>query len=181
LALRDADLRVRAAAAASLGELEDARALRPLIDTLRDCFVGRAARPDFWFGVFKAFTMFVALVVAVMTRGRARRQANEMLDQYADSRQRRNDLIHSITTAIGRIGERHPSAELRGVLPDLKVVSQDIVQQRRGTRAMSRQTAARIEMLTGRLQDLPLPAVDLGAGGDSLPHPSVEPGQHWPA
>lgn len=176
LALRDPDLRVRAAVAASLGDLEDVRAVQPLVNALRNCFAGRSARSDFWFGVFKMPLIVVAMALNLIHylafRQRRRNPIDELLDEYAESRRRRNDLLQAITTALGRIGERHPLPELRSVLPDLHLVARDVIQQRKSTRAASRKAAARIEALTTRLQDLPLPAVDSRRDGFELPYPS---------
>jgi len=177
-ALRDEDLRVQAAAAEALGELEDARAIQPLVAALRNCFAGRSARSDFWFGVLQMLLVVVAMLLNLLSylviRRRARNPIDEMLEEYAQSRWRRNDLIQAITTALGRIGERHPLPELRSVLPDLKVVARDLVQQRKSTRAASRETVARIEALTARLQDLPLPATLGHSDRAGLPYPSAE-------
>lgn len=179
LALRDANLRVRTAAAQSLGEIEDPRALPPLVEALRNCFVGRSARHDFWVGVMETLMMLSAFALTVVTftaaRGRSLHGSTEMLSDFEESRQERNDLVQAITTALAQIGERHPSPELRSIIPDLKVVARDVVQQRKSTREASRAAAARIEALTARLQDLPVPATDLSPSQAGLPLPAIEP------
>lgn len=185
LALRDANLRVRTAAAQSLGELEDPRALPPLVEALRSCFAGRSARYDFWVGVVETLMMLSALALTVVTftaaRGRAIHGSTEMLSDFEESRQERNDLVQAITTALAQIGERHPSPELRGIIPDLKIVARDVVQQRKSTREASRSAAARIEALTARLQDLPVPVTDSSPIRGHLPFPAIDSSPQPPA
>lgn len=180
LALRDPDLRVRTAAAESLGELEDPRAIQPLVEALRALFARRSARWDFWVGVAQVLGMLTALGLTLATftavRNRSLHQSAELLNEFEDGRQRRNDLLQAIATALGRIGERHPSTELCSILPELKFVARDVIQQRKSTRAASREAAARIEALAAHLQELPVPVADGRAELVDLPGPAVEPG-----
>jgi HEAT repeat protein len=50
LALQDKDLNVRAAVAESLGHIGDERAVQPLIEALRKCFLGRSVYWQFIVG-----------------------------------------------------------------------------------------------------------------------------------
>lgn len=178
-ALRDPDLRVRTAAAESLGELEDPRAIQPLVEALRALFARCSARWDFWVGVAQVLGMLTALGLTLATftavRSRSLHQSPELLNEFEDGRQRRNDLLQAIATALGRIGERHPSAELCSILPDLKFVARDVIQQRKSTRAASREATVRIEALAAHLQELPVPVADGRAELVDLPGPAVEP------
>lgn len=91
VALRDSDLRVRTAAADSLGELEDPRALPPLVETLRGCFVRHSARWDSGWGVAELLKMLSALaltlVISAAARGMAINGSVDMIDRYDDRRQ----------------------------------------------------------------------------------------------
>jgi len=65
------------------------------------------------------------------------------------------------------------SPELCSILPELKFVARDVVQQRKSTCRASRDTAVRIETVTACLQDLPLPT-DLRPDRPGLPHPAAD-------
>src|SRR5207302_1243878 len=76
---------------------------------------------------------------------------------YFDRRRRHSKVCKAITEALTRIAERCPTPELRGVLPELKVVAADVLQQDATARVASRKAAARIQSLTERLKSLPVP------------------------
>jgi hypothetical protein len=84
--------------------------------------------------------------------------------ELRSERQRRSQLVEAITEALIRIGERDPGPELRQVLPDLRLVTVDVIHHVGRTRTASRAAANRIGQLTDRLQNLPFastaPAID---------------------
>lgn len=173
-ALQDPDLRVRTAAAELLGELGDECALRPLMEALRDSFEYRSARMSLLVGVGAVFGMvgllLLALLAVLLTKtvnpvtGWA-----EYVGQVWKHRNKHTDLVRAITDAIEQLGQRSRTPELRGVLPDLRVVATDVLRQSAGTRAASRQAIARIEALTATLRDLPVPAAARSGAAEALP------------
>lgn len=178
-ALRDKDLRVRAAAACALGALQEAQAIGPLAEALRNCFVGRSALRNLFAGCALLIGLIAAVVVMIVTFDAM--VLSTMIgsgDVFIDSHKRRrerSELVQAITQALSRIAERHPSPKLRNLLPDLKVVAVDVIQQGRQTRTASREAAAQIEALTSRLRDLPLPSVNVSSPEGCLPHPAEAP------
>ncbi|HTE18393.1 MAG TPA: HEAT repeat domain-containing protein [Armatimonadota bacterium] len=183
-ALRDKDLNVRIAAAEVLGELGDERAVQPLTEALRACFVGRSGRMQVITGVFAfvaAALFFVGIVFGAFSLkffGCAYfvlQLAAAPGKAYFKRRRSRSPLCHAITEALTRIADRHPTPELRSVLPDLRAVAADSLQQEKGTRAASRAAADRIDALTEKLQSLPLPATTPAPDGATLPRPADAP------
>lgn len=178
-ALRDEDLRVRTAAACALGELQEAQAIGPLAEALRNCFVGRSALRNLIAGCALLVGLIAAVVVMIVTfDAMVLSSALGSGDVFFDSHKRRrlrSELVQAITQALTRIVEQHPSPELRNLLPDLKVVAVDVIQQGRQTRTASREAVAQIEALTARLRDLPLPASGVSSLEGCLPHPAEAP------
>lgn len=178
-ALRDKDLRVRAATACALGELQEAQAIGPLAEALRNCFVGRSALRNLFAGCALLVGLIAAVVVMIVTiDAMVLSTVIGSSDLFFDGRKRRrerNELVQAITQALTRIAERHPSPELRNLLPDLKVVAVDVIQQGRQTRTASREAVTQIEALTSRLRDLPLPASGVSSPEGCLPHPAEAP------
>ncbi|HTE16881.1 MAG TPA: hypothetical protein VK689_00695, partial [Armatimonadota bacterium] len=84
-------------------------------------------------------------------------------------------LCEAITQALVQIAERHPTPELREVLPDLQAVAADIIQQEQSTRQKSKAAAARIDALTEKLKSLPVPASTPAPDGTALPRPAAAP------
>ena len=183
-ALEERDQSLRVAAAEALGHIGDERAVRPLTETLRRCFVGGSARRQRVIGVMAVATALViaavfglglaALKVAVAVSGLVN-LVFHIVVHYLKERRSESKLCGAITSALARIAERHPTPELRAVLPDLRAVAADALQHEKETRAASRTAAERIEALTEKLQSLPVPAATPVPDADVLPRAAQAP------
>jgi HEAT repeat protein len=182
--LRDKDLDVRTAAAESLGHIGDQRAIQPLTEALRDCFVGKSARGQLVVGVLVlsvTLTLMAGLAwgsFALQIGGAVGAGMNAILQvahAYYRRRQSSSKVCQAITDALAQIAERNPTPVLRSVLSDLKAVAADVLQQHKDTRAASRQAAERIESLTEQLKDLPVAAFAPEPDGTALPRPADAP------
>jgi hypothetical protein len=176
-ALRDRAPDVHTAAAETLGEVGDERAIRPLADALQRCFDGGSAVRNVLLGIGAVFGMVVLLLLALVTTimttgGTALWEWGKVVAELWRSRRRRTERIRILTEALARISERTGSPELRRVLPDLRIVALDVLSQGRQTRATSRAAVARIEALTSELRDLPLPATGEPLRTPTLPYPA---------
>ena len=187
LALRDKDLNVRVVAAESLGQVGDARAVQPLLDALRDCFVFRSSRAHliigaicvllagmlwlsaviltmelglsvFWRVLIKAVAVMVSLVPCI-----------PLLFKFKATPEEFDRVCQSIIDALKRIAEREPVPELRAAIPDLSCLATDDIYQKRQTRNAAREAAQRIETLTEQLKSLPLPAAAPAPDAATLP------------
>ncbi|HTE18392.1 MAG TPA: HEAT repeat domain-containing protein [Armatimonadota bacterium] len=183
-ALKDEDQDVRIAAAAALGEVGDDRAIQPLAEALRECFVGRSARTQATTGLLIVATVVLffsgfAMGLFWLDSGLAFFSVSYWIIPsviiYFRLRRLRGEFCPVITEALARIAERHPTLELRNVLPDLRAVAADPLQQEKGTRAASRAAADRIDALTEKLQSLPLPASTPAPDVAALPRPADAP------
>jgi hypothetical protein len=184
-ALEDRAPAVRSAAAAALGEVGDERAVAPLSEALRRCFLGRSP----WLQVLAGLLVVPAAVLAAVaillfcifvTRGHgldALQLPVEAAGHYFGSRRRMAAESTAIVEALCRIAERRPTPELRSVLPELNVVANDVLHHDSRSRQASRQAARRIRELTDRIKDLPLPAAGAPppANPATLPLPAEAP------
>jgi hypothetical protein len=81
-----------------------------------------------------------------------------------------------IARALSQIAERSPTPELREVLPDLHEIAADPILQDQRSRATSRAAARKIEVLTAKLDALPVTASAPGLNPETLPREAVAPG-----
>jgi hypothetical protein len=95
--------------------------------------------------------------------------------RYYKERREASRLCQIIADALVRIAERRPTPELRAVIPDLKAIAADVLQQEKQARAASRQAAQRIEDLTEQLKNLPLPAAAPAPDAATLPRAAAAP------
>lgn len=181
LALRDKDLNVRAAAAESLGHIGDERAVQALVEALRGCFIGQSTR---WQLVIGGIAILIILIAAIRMQYPLFGKIGGLLLPlllvfqmlvYNGKRISQSIMLPAITKALTLIAERTPTPELRNVLPDLKAITADVLQQSKTTRAASRQAAQRIEALTEQLKNLPLPAAAPVPDADTLPRVADAP------
>lgn len=176
-ALTDRDVRVRTAAARSLAEVGDARAIRPLSRALKSCFVRRSGILNLLTGLGAATAgalLVVGTIVTLDVLALTTLFTGGSFGELMNERQRRSQLVEAISEALIRIGERDPSPELRQVLPDLRLVAVDVIQQVGRTRTASRDAATRIQQLTDRLHNLPLASAAPTIDPSELPLP-LEP------
>jgi len=192
LALRDKDVNVRIAAAESLGLVGDERAVQALMEALRECFVRRSAHWQMVVGVLAVLPP-VILYVGCLLVGIALNFKHTVIAAWVFSsifgvmfhairgyykhRRSLSKVCQSVVEALTRLAERNPTPELRAVLPDLKAIAADVLQQARQTRAASRQAARRIEALTEQLKSLPLPAAAPAPDAATLPRTTDAPAQ----
>jgi HEAT repeat protein len=174
-ALADRDVGVRTAAAAGLAEVGDARAIRPLAEALKNCFVSRSGCWSLLASFSAAAAGTLLLIGAVVTLDVLALTMLFSGGSFSDlltERKRRSELVEAITNALIRIAERDPNPELRQVLPDLHLVGMDVIQQLGRTRSASRSAANRIGQLTVRLHNLPIASAAATIDAETLPLPS---------
>ncbi len=180
LALNAEEINVRVAAVESLGHIGDERAVQPLVEAFKRCFVGRSL----WRQMLVSFVVFVvsmglAMMFHEMSRGKSfivaiffilcQMIASAIWFAYYGERKEVRKTCHAIAEALTSIVERTPTPELRAILPELKTIAFDIVHQDKSTRAASRQAAQRIEALTEQLKNLSLPASAPASDAATLP------------
>ncbi len=185
LALRDKDLNVRVVAAESLRQVGDERAVQPLMEALRECFVRRSVRWQIVIGMVVPILQFaliawalrleqsgswlIALILSLAT--------GAAIVIYHAKYAPRDAVCRAITEALARIAECNPTPELRSIIPDLKAIAADGMNYGKQTRAASRQAAQRIEALTEKLKNLPLPAAAPAPDVATLPRSVDAPEQ----
>jgi hypothetical protein len=177
-ALKDPDLAVRAAAAESLAEIGDARAIGPLSEALKTCFDTGSARKQRWIGILvlavivvvfaTLFYGVIALKIAGAMGGSWYWIARGMTAYYRRLRQR-GPQITAFANALDRIASREPSPELRALLPELEAVAGDPLLHTATTRAATREVADRIAALTERIKSMPVAAAAPEVDADHLP------------
>jgi HEAT repeat protein len=197
-ALRDKEVRVRLAAAKSLGEVGDERAIQPLVAALRDLFPGRSPRRYRTVGILAAITFpivsiaygavklsewgvpptaigvaFAIMIGLLLASGPVGRWL--LLTLLGVPRPTDTSPCPVFSEALARIAERHPTPELREALPTLKEIAADSIQQNRRTRANSRKVVRRIEALTAQLEALPVTASAPVTDAEILPRASDGP------
>jgi HEAT repeat protein len=186
-ALRDKEVRVRLAAAKSLGAVGDERAVKPLVTALRELFPGASPRRYRTVGILAAITFPVAMLMYGWMRlselgvpPAAMYSLIALLAVFSPKLYRiyvaltfqpaeNSNPCRVFTEALARIAERCPAPELRAALPALNEIVADGLQQDRRTRADSRKVARRIEELTAQLDQLPVTASPPAPDVDSLP------------
>jgi HEAT repeat protein len=186
-ALADPREEVRAVAAEGLGDLGNARAVGALTAALRTASIGGSARRQQWLGWAMAAGGVVLYAVAFWGIG-AHRLGTMMLllsgfsfilAQVSEGRRKRNAPRLAIIQALQKLADRAPSPELRDALGELRVMAGDRLQVEPEARRAARELAGRIEDLTGRSKDLPLPSACRGADPAALPRagqsPAAEP------
>jgi len=181
-ALRDRDLAVRIAAAESLGQVGDARAVQPLMEALRDSFIGRSGWQHLFIGglmvVATILLLLLCMATAILTLSIDPFSLSGSSSKSGDPQSAgcpQSALRQAVIRALVHIAERHPAPELRDVLPDLKAMALDVLQQEAGTRAASRDAARRIDALTEKLKSLPVPASMPAMDASELPRPAGAP------
>ncbi len=183
-ALADTEPVVRGAAAMALGTVGDRSTIQPLLAALKTSCKGGSARRQYWIGlvllvaaalVFLGFVTGLAFLKAGGAMGAMYSSLFIAFRQALERRRRRNRLSGVIVDALLRVAEREPAPELRAVLPEVQALAADFVQQSKDTRALSRKAAARIEVLTEKLRDLPIPAENPAPAPAQLPGASAAP------
>lgn len=190
LALRDKDLNVRVAAAESLGLVGDERAVRALMEALRECLVGRSAKWQIAAGILVAVVALVVLMAVVSVRLYFKvgiggigfyllaRALYRGVTSYYERRRDFSGFCEAVVEALRRIAERSPAPELRKkVVPELKAIAADVLQQQERTRTAARFAAWRIEALTEHLKSLPRPAAASAPDAATLPRAVDTPTQ----
>jgi len=196
-ALRDRELRVRLAAAKSLGEIGDERAIPALVAALRELFPGQSPRRYRTVGILAAVTFPLAMIcygvmrlsewsvppigiaiifglMVALLAACGPRRLRALAELWIPSPSNHDPCL-VFSQALARIAERCPAPELREALPLLQEIAADGLQQNRRTRADSRKAARRIEELTAQLDALPVIAGAPSMDVDSLPGASSGP------
>lgn len=184
-ALTDPCVPVRLAAAESLGEIGDPAAIPPLTQALQGCFHGGSARRQLATGCLgTGLALIVCLLMVllnpfVIIEGlfRAGLGGLSNLGKNRSEPELRLSRAPAYARALAQIAERHPTPELRALLPELRAASLDLLQLDREARQVSRETAERIERLTTLLKTLPTPAhAPTGGAENRLPRPAEPSG-----
>ncbi len=184
-ALQGTDDPMRLAAAEVLGSVGDDRAIEPLLNALKSNCLARSAQRQRVLGLLLLVATLGIIAGGVVWGITALKYGGfatipfhliSGLARYYDSRKKRSALNGAIVAALAEIASRHPTPEIRRVLPELHALSADALQQKASFRATTREAATRIEALTAAQQGLPLPAavpaVDAGAEPQTLPLPA---------
>jgi len=183
--LKHRDLTVRAAAANALGELGLDESIPPLMDAYQQCFVGRSALTQRYVGplvIVAVILMFVLLLwgTMVVKAGGMMALANigaQFSLRYFGGRRLRSKVACAITEALVKIAERNPRPELHRLVPELRAVARDRMQQEKETRNASLFAADRIEALTAASHALPVSSStpEIDSHGLPLPAASSDP------
>ncbi|MFN3648512.1 MAG: HEAT repeat domain-containing protein [Armatimonadota bacterium] len=163
--LEENEPRIRIAVAQALGAVGDERAVRPLLEVLQSGFVGGLSGRRRWLALPLCLVLFGT--AAGLLPGLFQKDRGSILSlvalllvlvEYLRNRTERGSVARAVTGALSAIAERRPSPGMRAVLPDLRRMAADPIQQDAETREASRTAARRIGGLTESLKDLPLPA-----------------------
>jgi hypothetical protein len=175
--LKDPEMSVRQAAAEALGRVGDERDIGPLTEALRACFARGSARRQLWAGV-AVLSGLVLLCLGLMILPGIGSSLGAIgawvypLVQYYYIRRRKSALCRAITEALAAIAERTPSPEARAVLPELRAMAADVIQQDRASREACRAAAARIRELTENVKSLPIAGGAVTPAAGTLPRPA---------
>jgi hypothetical protein len=192
-ALKDKEVKVRVAAAESLGHVGDEKAIQPLTEALRALYPGKSPKRWRLMGAFLAVCTVVfsiaGIVAALVTGGLGALLggAAEMLGSFDGLDAKTDNASRAYAEALFRIADRSPTPELRYALPHLREIADDGVLQDKHTRGASRAAARRIQKLTLELDKLPVasaaPRMDEKtlpvaaaaphSDGETLPRPSA--------
>jgi len=164
-ALADPNVEVRQAAAESLGEIADPRAIGPLTAALRQSLVGGSGRRQLWAGLL--LVLVIVLLIGGYFWGMIGLHIgsgffcvfnvwSQAAKRMSGRRNARSQVCRAISEALIGIAERHPSPQLRELLPELRALSADRIHQDQHARHASRAAAQRIEVLTEALKNLPI-------------------------
>ena len=180
-ALADPEPEVRIAAAETLAEIGDRRAIAPLSEAIRSLYVGRSIRRTrLWRAtrhpvdagqaffasgcLFEIWWLFPFLVVGFWL---ADHLGSKKLTK--ESRQQR-EFVSAVVTALGEVARRCPSPEARAIIPELRALAASKPGRYTigsETLEAALRTADFIESATAAQQSLPIP---LGTPhGSSLP------------
>lgn len=185
-ALQDPEMDVRIAAAEALGRVGDARAIQPLVAALRATFGGKSGREFRTAGILLIVGVVVVYIAVQMGLGAAGIGSagaamsggiSFIFNAMVLRRKAQSRMSRAITEALGRIAERDPAPELHALVPDLRAIAADSLQQEKEARAASREAASRIEAVTAKLKDLPLPTSGSASGPEALPRPAGPPAE----
>ena len=176
--LGDRDERVRLSAAKALEEVGDERAVEPLSVALRSCFPGRSALRQALLAHALSLTTLVGYLAAMPWRGPGVPGlfltfliVPHLVGAFHRWRRKRSKLVRTLTLALAQVAERSPTPELRAVLPTLRGIQVDLLQQDWDTRKASRRAVRRIEALTADTHALPVPMRPTRA--DTFPVPAA--------
>lgn len=187
--LKHPNKNVRAQAAAILGDIGDSRAVQPLLDALRDCFVEGSSRLQLFEGfvLLILFTLLSISGLVIMVQAWSQMGMVEALKLCVPygfticlffwlwgKLDRPHQVCQSISEALVRIAKREPTPELRRAIPDLSRMAADVMRQKRQTRNTARQAARNIATLTEQLKSLPIPAAEPAPDVKELPIPASE-------
>lgn len=187
-ALNDPDERVRISAAESLGQLGDPDAIGPLTHALRRSLVGGSGQRQLVAGLLLMLIVFV-LVGGYLWGALVWRMGGVMVisnvfarsvNRLARRRRARSETCRTISLALARIAEQHPSPQLREIIPELRALAADRIHQDQVARQASREAADRIDSLTERLKSLPVSSSSDPGDSRSLPLVSGNPGDVTP-
>ena len=175
---------LRVAAAEALGKIGDDRAVQPLMKAMRSCFSGGSARRHLTLGIVVVTLtviviagLFWGLAVAKMAGafGGLINLAIQAVKGIVKKRSANTEVCRAITEALESIAEREPTPELAAIVPDLRAVAADAIQQAQATRTAAREAADRIETLTQKIKSLPISSVAPGVSEETLPRPADAP------
>lgn len=187
-ALNDPDERVRISAAESLGQLGDPDAIAPLTHALRQSLVGGSGQRQLMAGLL-LILIVVVLVGGYLWGALVWRMGGVMVisnvsarsvNRLARRRRARSEICRTISHALARIAEQHPSPQLREVIPELRALAADRIHHDQGARQASREAADRIDTVTERLKSLPVSSSSAPVDGKSLPLASGNPADVTP-
>jgi hypothetical protein len=188
-ALVDPHNEVQIAAAESLGEIGDPRAIAPLSTALRLGLIGGSGPRQLRAGLLLISVLILAVAgflwgaIAWRIGGGFVGIFNlwvQLAIRHARRRGARSQVSRAISEALVRIAEQHPSPQLRELLPELRALSADHVYQDPGARRASRAAAQRIEALTDELKSLPISSRPAATDAASLPVAVSLPAAEYP-
>ena len=84
-------------------------------------------------------------------------------------------MHQAFTETIATLSEAAPTPELRELLPDLRILAADRLQQAPEARQAFTAAAERIDLLTRDLRVLPIAATGPASSPDALPRPAKAP------
>ncbi len=177
-ALMDPDNRVKVAAARALAELGDPRAIPALAAALREGLSGGTARSHILAAgkaVLRAYSVMVAGGVVSILLDMPLIQCLVLYPPFIVTwnwfveRRDRSLVNQAIVEATVALGEASPTPELRKLLPDLRTLALDRIQQEGTARQAFTKAADRIDTLTANLKSLPVVSEPPASEPSTLP------------